>query len=84
MGCKAQALKPANVLQGVDRMLGDGASLFSGIVLANVAGAAVPEIRDSGAVYVSANTASSDFARFLAGCLPPGIAGDAWPISPTL
>lgn len=61
-------LKPANAVQSAERMLEDGVKLFSGIVFANVAGATVPEILDSGAIYISANTASSDFAG--KGCAP--------------
>lgn len=61
-------LKPANARQSAERMLEDGVKLFSGVVFANVAGAAVPEILDAGAVYISANTASSDFAG--KGCAP--------------
>lgn len=56
-------LKPGNAKQIADKMLNEqGIKLFTGIVFANVAFAAVPDILDSGAVYISANTASSTFA----------------------
>ncbi len=57
------SLKPGNARQIADKMLNEqGIKLFTGMVFANVAFAAVPEILDSGAVYISANTASSSFA----------------------
>jgi branched-chain amino acid transport system substrate-binding protein len=56
-------LKPGNARQIADRMLNEeGIKLFTGVVFANVAFAAVPEILDSDAIYISANTASSSFA----------------------
>ncbi|EKF18180.1 extracellular ligand-binding receptor [Nitratireductor pacificus pht-3B] len=55
-------LKPGNARQIAEAMLADNIRLFTGIVFANVAFAAVPEILDNDAVYVSANTASSTFA----------------------
>ncbi|WP_087587093.1 ABC transporter substrate-binding protein [Nitratireductor soli] len=55
-------LKPGNARQIAEGMLADDIKLFTGIVFANVAFAAVPEILDNEAVYVSANTASSTFA----------------------
>lgn len=55
-------LKPGNARQIAEGMLADDIKLFTGIVFANVAFAAVPEILDSDAAYVSANTASSTFA----------------------
>lgn len=56
-------LKPGNAKQIADSMLSErGIKLFTGIVFANVAGAAVPDILDENAIYVSANTASADFA----------------------
>jgi branched-chain amino acid transport system substrate-binding protein len=56
-------LKPGNAKQIADKMLNEqGIKLFTGIVFANVAFAAVPEILDGDAVYISANTASSTFA----------------------
>lgn len=56
------SLKPGNARQIAETMLADDIKLFTGIVFANVAFAAVPEILDNDAVYVSANTASSTFA----------------------
>ncbi|THF59067.1 ABC transporter substrate-binding protein [Ollibium composti] len=57
------SLKPGNARQIADKMLNEqGIKLFTGMVFANVAFAAVPEILDSDAVYISANTASSTFA----------------------
>jgi branched-chain amino acid transport system substrate-binding protein len=56
-------LKPGNAKQIADRMLTeDGIKLFTGMVFANVAFAALPDILDGDAIYVSANTASSTFA----------------------
>ncbi|MEP2451442.1 MAG: ABC transporter substrate-binding protein, partial [Nitratireductor sp.] len=55
-------LKPGNARQITEKLLSDDVKLFTGIVFANVAFAAVPEILDNGAVYVSPNTASSTFA----------------------
>lgn len=57
------SLKPGNARQIADKMLNEqGIKLFTGMIFANVAFAAVPEILDSDAVYISANTASSTFA----------------------
>lgn len=57
------ALKPGNAKQIADKMLSEqDIKLFTGIVFANVAFAAVPDILDNDAVYVSANTASATFA----------------------
>ncbi len=57
------AMKPGNAKQIADKMLSDqGIKLFTGIVFANVAFAAVPDILDGDAIYVSANTASASFA----------------------
>ncbi len=56
-------LKPGNAKQIADKMLSDqGIKLFTGIVFANVAFAAVPDILDGDGIYVSANTASASFA----------------------
>lgn len=56
-------LKPGNAKQIADRMLSEQhVKLFTGVVFANVAFAAVPEILDAGAIYISPNTASSTFA----------------------
>lgn len=57
------ALKPGNAKQIADKMLSEqGIKLFTGMVFANVAFAAVPDILDNDAIYVSANTASATFA----------------------
>lgn len=57
------ALKPGNAKQIAEAMLGEqGVKLFTGMVFANVAGAALPDILDEGGIYVSANTASAEFA----------------------
>lgn len=56
------SLKPGNARQIAEGMLADDVRIFTGIVFANVAFAAVPEILDNEAVYISANTASSTFA----------------------
>lgn len=55
-------LKPGNARQIAEGMLSNDIRLFTGIVFANVAFAAVPEILDNDAIYVSPNTASSTFA----------------------
>ncbi len=56
-------LKPGNAKQIADKMLSDeGIKLFTGMVFANVAFAALPDILDGNAIYVSANTASATFA----------------------
>lgn len=57
------SLKPGNARQIADKMLSEqGIKVFTGMVFANVAFAAVPEILDNDALYVSANTASATFA----------------------
>ncbi len=57
------SLKPGNAKQISDKMLSEqGIKLFTGMVFANVAYAAVPDILDGDAIYVSANTASATFA----------------------
>ncbi|MDH7799330.1 DNA-binding transcriptional LysR family regulator/ABC-type branched-subunit amino acid transport system substrate-binding protein [Beijerinckia sp. GAS462] len=57
------SLKPGNAKQIASKMLSEqGIKIFTGVVFANVAFAAVPEILDSNAIYVSANTASATFA----------------------
>jgi len=57
------SLKPGNAKQIADKMLSEqGIKLFTGMVFANVAYAAVPDILDGDAIYVSANTASATFA----------------------
>lgn len=56
-------LKPGNAKQIADAMLSEqGIKLFTGIVFANVAGAALPDILDEGGIYLSPNTASAPFA----------------------
>ena len=56
-------LKPGNAKQIASRMLSDEhVKLFTGIVFANVASAAVPDILDNGGIYISPNTASSAFS----------------------
>ncbi|WP_269932893.1 ABC transporter substrate-binding protein [Aminobacter sp. HY435] len=62
-------LKPGNGRQIADRFLNDdGVRLFTGIVFSNVAGAAVPEIVDADAIFVSPNAGPSEFAG--KGCNP--------------
>jgi branched-chain amino acid transport system substrate-binding protein len=57
------ALKPGQGKQIAEKMLKtDGVKIFTGIVFSNVAGATVPDIVDSGALYVSPNAAPSNFA----------------------
>ncbi|GAU80146.1 ABC transporter substrate-binding protein [Bosea sp. BIWAKO-01] len=57
------ALKPGQGKQIAERMLKtDGIKILTGIVFSNVAGATVPDIVDSGALYVSANAAPSNLA----------------------
>ncbi|MBN9064563.1 MAG: ABC transporter substrate-binding protein [Rhizobiales bacterium 65-9] len=57
------ALKPGNGKQIADRMLSDDRiRLFTGINFSNVAEAAVPDIVDAGAFYISPNAAPSNFA----------------------
>lgn len=57
------SLKPGNAKQIADKMLTEqDIKLFTGMVFANVAFAALPDILDSDAMYVSANTASATFA----------------------
>lgn len=57
------SLKPGQGKQIADRVMkNDGVKLFTGIVFSNVAGATVPDIVDSGAVYISPNAAPSNFA----------------------
>ena len=57
------SLKPGNAKQIASKMLSEQKiRIFTGVVFANVAFAAVPEILDNNAVYVSANTASATFA----------------------
>lgn len=56
-------LKPGQGKQIAERMLKtDGIKLMTGIVFSNVAGATVPDIVDSGALYVSPNAGPSNFA----------------------
>lgn len=62
------AQRPANARQIAERMLADGVEVFTGIIFANIAFATVPEILESDALYISANTASSTFAG--EGCHP--------------
>ena len=56
------AMRPANARQMAERMLADGVEIFTGVIFANIAFATVPEVLESGALYISANTASSTFA----------------------
>ena len=56
-------LNPGNARQTADRLLNDGhVKLFTGVVFSNVAVAAIPEILDAGAFYVSPNAGPSNFA----------------------
>lgn len=56
-------LDPAQGRQIADRMLNDeGIKLLTGIVFSNVAGAVVPEVTGSDAIYVSANAGPSTLA----------------------
>lgn len=56
-------LQPAKGKQIADKFLkSDGAKLLTGIVFSNVAGAVVPDVLDSGAIYVSPNAGPSNFA----------------------
>ncbi len=56
-------LKPGNAKQIAEAMLSEqGIKLFTGMVFANVAGAALPDILDEGGIYISPNTASAEFA----------------------
>lgn len=56
-------LKPSNAKQIADTMLSEQKiKLFTGIVFANVANAAVPDILDGDAIYIGANTAAAPFA----------------------
>ncbi|MDX3805752.1 ABC transporter substrate-binding protein [Bosea thiooxidans] len=56
-------LKPGQGKQIAEKMLKtDGVRILTGIVFSNVAGATVPDIVDSGALYVSPNAAPSNFA----------------------
>lgn len=60
-------LKPGNGLQIAQKYLNDdGIKLLTGIVFSNVAGATVPEVVDSGAIYISPNAGPSNLAG--AGC----------------
>jgi len=57
------ALKPGQGKQIADRLLkNDKVKLFTGIVFSNVAGAVVPDVVDSGAIYVSPNAGPSNLA----------------------
>ena len=57
------ALNPGQGKQIAEKMLKtDGIKILTGIVFSNVAGATVPDIVDSGALYVSPNAAPSNFA----------------------
>ena len=57
------AAKPAQAKQIVDRFLKtDKVRLFTGIVFSNVLGAAVPDILDDDAIYVSPNAGPSNMA----------------------
>lgn len=57
------ALKPPTGLQIAQKFLTDeGIRLITGIVFSNVAGATVPEVVDSGAIYISPNAGPSNLA----------------------
>ncbi|MDR5653593.1 ABC transporter substrate-binding protein [Ruixingdingia sedimenti] len=57
------ALKPANGRQAAERFLNDeGIRLITGVVFSNIASAVVPEVVDSGAIFVSPNAGPSEFA----------------------
>ncbi|MBM3650622.1 MAG: ABC transporter substrate-binding protein [Alphaproteobacteria bacterium] len=56
-------LKPGQGKQIAEKfMKTDGIKIFTGIIFSNVLGAAVPDIVDNGALYLSANAAPSAFA----------------------
>ena len=56
-------LKPAQAKEIADRMYrSDGIRLFTGVVFSNVLAAAIPDLLDNEAVYVSPNAAPSSFA----------------------
>lgn len=56
-------LKPGQGRQIAERLLkNDKVRLFTGIVFSNVAGAAVPEVLDAGAIFVSPNANPLNFA----------------------
>ena len=60
-------LKPANGRQIADKFMNDdGIKLLTGIIFSNVAGATVPDVVDSGNIYISPNAAPSNMAG--AGC----------------
>lgn len=55
--------KPGQGKQIAERMMKtDGIRLFTGIIFSNIAGATVPDIVDSGGIYVSPNAGPSNFA----------------------
>jgi branched-chain amino acid transport system substrate-binding protein len=57
------ALKPGQGKQIAEKFIkSDGIKLLTGIVFSNVAGAVVPDVLDSGGIYVSPNAAPSNFA----------------------
>lgn len=56
------ALKPGNARQIADRMLSEGIEIFTGIVFANLAAAAVPDILNDDAIFIAPNTAAAEFA----------------------
>lgn len=57
------SLKPGNAKQIAEKMLSEqGIKLFTGMVFANVASAALVDILDEDGIYVSPNTASANFA----------------------
>lgn len=57
------AINPGTGRQIADRFINDmGINLLTGIVFSNVASAVVPEVLDSGAIYVSPNAAPTAFA----------------------
>lgn len=62
-------LKPGSGLQIADKYLNElGIKLMTGIVFSNVAGAVVPEVVESGAIYISPNAGPSTLAG--EGCHP--------------
>lgn len=56
------ALKPGNARQIADQMLSEGTEILTGIVFANLAAAALPDILDAGAIFIAPNTAAAEFA----------------------
>ena len=62
-------IKPGQAKSIADRFLkGSNVKIFTGIVFGNVAAAVVPDVLDAGAIYVSPNSAATNFAG--KGCNP--------------